>query len=795
MTPRLPTRPVRSLRARLSSLDDLTRCRLFTRSLRRTARRERRRVCSTMHLRRSVLRLLFRGGAARAGRGRSDARSRLAAPVAVRRLDRSTDEEVALCRSDSLLIADQHPAAGRVGARRGDGAHRRDRRTITIGDLDLEGCGFGSHGGTKTARWGAALGLGRGSSSLDIRVAADHRAGHARRVRRRRIGREPPGVVLRGDLGHVDPCRSREEPDVRPLRSPHGPAASFRRDRPDRGGRPRLGMRSLDRAARLIGWDWAATSSAMRASAGLRARDGRGAAREPGAVYELADLVPEPDGAGGRPRHYPTYMWLLYEALISVYGSARPGRSRTRTPRRLGPDPHGPSASASRIGPTCTCRHGRCAATTTSTPATATSPTPTSSPHSPTLHRELAAEQARELGLLDPDGPGSWTHPDLVADAPRRRQGHHSPLPAQPGDTRVDRQTGETPHRARRTRRRHSTSKATAKPPGASSSSSSPPAPPTSTAASSSTSNGSPRPAAKPAPPWTASPASHPTCPARKASSTTPHCAASTTRPCCATSACSRSTASPPPKPTPRSPAAAERRVEKSAHIEDKTITLTDGHDPHRSRSTRAVARVGIGELTDTGDLTLRPNSPASAPTATATRTASTAGTTTTNSPTATTSRPSPSASTATPKTAPASSTAPRTSGPSRPADPDFERLYPRRNDAESINRNLDDTLWLGRAHSIGHARQHLNLLGYALMVNGLALHRHRQRRARPARRLTAQRRARPKPLRRVSVTAGAAEARRSEPGQAPSRARPPRSADARRLRGFLPGILHPPPS
>ena len=61
--------------------------------------------------------------------------------------------------------------------------------------------------------------------------------------------------------------------------------------------------------------------------------------------------------------------------------------------------------------------------------------------------------------------------------------------------------------------------------------------------------------------------------------------------------------------------------------------------------------------------------------------------------------------------------------------DPDFARLYPRRNDAESINRNLDDTLWLRRAHSLGHERQTLNLLGYALMVNGLALHRHRRRR------------------------------------------------------------------
>ena len=60
--------------------------------------------------------------------------------------------------------------------------------------------------------------------------------------------------------------------------------------------------------------------------------------------------------------------------------------------------------------------------------------------------------------------------------------------------------------------------------------------------------------------------------------------------------------------------------------------------------------------------------------------------------------------------------------------DPDFDRLYARRNDAESINRHLDDTLWLRRAHSIGHLRQALNLLTYALCINGLALHLHRRR-------------------------------------------------------------------
>ncbi len=54
---------------------------------------------------------------------------------------------------------------------------------------------------------------------------------------------------------------------------------------------------------------------------------------------------------------------------------------------------------------------------------------------------------------------------------------------------------------------------------------------------------------------------------------------------------------------------------------------------------------------------------------------------------------------------------------------------YARRNDAESINRHLDDTMWLGRAHSVGHARQHVNLLGFAISVNSVALHEHRRRR------------------------------------------------------------------
>jgi len=62
------------------------------------------------------------------------------------------------------------------------------------------------------------------------------------------------------------------------------------------------------------------------------------------------------------------------------------------------------------------------------------------------------------------------------------------------------------------------------------------------------------------------------------------------------------------------------------------------------------------------------------------------------------------------------------------PADPDFDRLYARRNDAESINRHIEDTLYLGRAHSVGHLAQEADLLGFALLVNSLTLARYRAR-------------------------------------------------------------------
>lgn len=41
--------------------------------------------------------------------------------------------------------------------------------------------------------------------------------------------------------------------------------------------------------------------------------------------------------------------------------------------------------------------------------------------------------------------------------------------------------------------------------------------------------------------------------------------------------------------------------------------------------------------------------------------------------------------------------------------------------------------MFLGRAHSVGRLRQHVDLIGYALLVNGLSLLRHERRARLPA--------------------------------------------------------------
>lgn len=158
------------------------------------------------------------------------------------------------------------------------------------------------------------------------------------------------------------------------------------------------------------------------------------------ALYELADLIPEPDPtAGGRPRHYPPFMVLAFDALLSVYGSARQVEAELahplvwklirRTVARYRSDVVLPDRPMRR-------HHHRYLRDRYLT--------------RPDLlvalgdrHRRLAIGQARSLGLLDPSGPGSYTHPDLSRMLYADGKVITPLFKAKPGDTRLDKTTGE----------------------------------------------------------------------------------------------------------------------------------------------------------------------------------------------------------------------------------------------------------------------------------------------------------------------------------------------------------------
>jgi hypothetical protein len=439
------------------------------------------------------------------------------------------------------------------------------------------------------------------------------------------------------------------------------------------------------------------------------------------ATFVLSAQLPDADRSrGGRPRHYPSYMLIVFEALISVYGSARQVEAELAHPlvwthlRNLARK-HARSGRARDLPSTPMRRHHylyarkRCLATPGLLDALM---------H---RHRELAAEQAVALGLCDPDGSGSWTHPHL--DRMLHADGKViAPLyRAKPVDARVDPTTGEIrPRRAEGDAGLHfeGTGEAT-----------------WGTkfvlvAARTNDVHGRvildvqwvPRPGGEAAAALESFGRLAPLLPGahgviydtalrgvhhqrmlRELGWLT----------------INRVTAA---KSGPTN--VQRRRLPKSAHVETKTITLADGTPQTLALYARDGA-IGLGELDDRGNLRFVPLRRV--------RTHRTrdkigryrwyndyelpdhfgARTVTVRLH-------------ATDVDARRRFNRTENVRPIPADDPDFQRLYRRRNDAESINRHLDDTLWLGRAHSLGHQRQTLNLLGYALMTNSLARARRR---------------------------------------------------------------------
>lgn len=160
-------------------------------------------------------------------------------------------------------------------------------------------------------------------------------------------------------------------------------------------------------------------------------------------LYELADQIPPSmRERGGRGRTYPDYMLLVYEALVSVHRSARQVEAELKHPvvwnfmrkivKKRFPEDRSkwlPSEPMRRhhylYGRN---RYLAC---------------PFILERLMQVHRQTATAQAAGIGLVDPDGPGSWTHPHLTRMLYADGKVVTPLFKARAGDTKVDKGTGE----------------------------------------------------------------------------------------------------------------------------------------------------------------------------------------------------------------------------------------------------------------------------------------------------------------------------------------------------------------
>lgn len=446
-------------------------------------------------------------------------------------------------------------------------------------------------------------------------------------------------------------------------------------------------------------------------------------------LYALADAVPAPDpSAGGRPCLYPRFMWVLFDALLSVYGSGRQVEAELAHPvvwnhlrylvrARFADDP-------SRWLPEEPMRrhhymYGRTRWLTT----------PETLAELRRLHTEYAVAQAQTLGLLDTNGPGSWTHPHLSRMLYADGKVVTPLYRAQPGATRKDKTTGEVVAVrveqdaglhfegtgetawgtkwvivAVRTTDVHGRVILDADWVPSSGGEAA-------TAVESFRKIAPLAPGAQGVIYDTALRGIHHQTLLRELG----------------LMPVNKVTAAKAPTKKPRSKGG--RREEKSTHVEDRFITLPD--DSTTTISLFALGgAIGITTMAETGEQLF-----AELPRIRTHRNTDKSGYRWYND------YRLPSHLGGGVATVRLHGNADDTKRkfnrtenvrPIASTDPDFKALYRRRNDAESINRALDDTLWLRRAHSVGHKRQHLNLITHALTVNSLALARHLRRSADP---------------------------------------------------------------
>jgi site-specific recombinase XerC len=209
---------------------------------------------ATMHLRRSAVRLLF-ATAREIGLATTDPTLDLTLPPRSSLHRRAmTDEEIALCRSfvGHTLIETRRPAAWALAettARTSEIPH------ILRSNVDLAGGRVWIHGGSKTVpRWGqlsdwGAQRLEERLRSLNGDASVVYQGNGSAESRQASSCAAIAQTLQRAGLGG--------KPDLGPSSvAAWAGSRAFREGAPIEEVARMLGIRSLDRAARFIGWDW-----------------------------------------------------------------------------------------------------------------------------------------------------------------------------------------------------------------------------------------------------------------------------------------------------------------------------------------------------------------------------------------------------------------------------------------------------------------------------------------------------------------------------------------------------------
>ena len=304
---------------------------------------------ATMRLRRSTLRSLFRT-ARELGLVEGDPTIDVALPSRTNEAARAlTDLEVQRCRR--VALEDLSSTRLTVPWALGEATARTAEIPYSCpADLDLARARVWIHGSSNTeARWGALTKWGVaqlerhlrehpaqcGTQSLTFRGSGNPES------RRAHSSQAIHETLRRAGLA--------ADPDVRPssLAAWAGRQVLCSTGRIDVAARA-LGMRSLDGAARLLGWDWTCDTSGAKRNfraglpSGLRSWSGsRRSSRTRRSTARGAD----PRGgssAWGPPPRLPRVHVVDLRSVDQRLRQRPPGRSGTLTPRRLGhpPRPH-----------------------------------------------------------------------------------------------------------------------------------------------------------------------------------------------------------------------------------------------------------------------------------------------------------------------------------------------------------------------------------------------------------------------------------------------------------------------